>query len=278
MDYLFNQELFNCRLMAALEKGKKPDSFFKYYLFNYILNHRLGITEEEVGLPYNPDTWSPSYWWKKPKQRKKKEIKGITEFFKVFNAEMNSFGKLKFYKERRDFCGDGIGYDYNLKMKHSEHILIIDTNPKEDSVEVYTGITDIHSVYRNDGFHDYIRLRCYGTTKEIVDWFKMIDEKAGSELKPEFDALVLKLHGNKNIKEVAKSTFKALFEENRNGRDCTLAIAEGKVEKDSDKMSCSIRLGQWIDLQLYLPYTTDDWKTIVKSVFAMYDVYTKQKK
>ena len=277
MDYLFNQELFNCRLMAALEKGKKPDSFFKYYLFNYILNHRLGITDEEVGHTYS-DTWSPSYWWTKPKQRKKKEIKGITEFFKEFNVEMNGFGKLKLYKERRAFCGDEIEYDYNLKMKHSEHILIISTSPKKDSVEVYTGITDIHSVYRNDGSHYYIQLRCYGTTKEIVDWFKMIDEKAGSELKPEFDALVLKLHGNKNIKEVAKSTFKALFEENRNGRDCTLAIAEGKVEKDSDKMSCSIRLGQWIDLQLYLPYTTDDWKTIVRSVFAMYDVYAKQKK
>lgn len=267
MDYLFNQELFNCRLMAALEKGKKPDSFFKYYLFNYILNHRLGITEEEVGLPYDPYTWKPS-----SEQRQKGTIKGIKKFFKEFDAEMNGFGKLKLYKNRGSAC------DYNLKMKHSEHILIIFTNPKENYVEVYTGITDVHSVYRKDDCHDYIQLQCYGTTKEIVDWFKMIDEKAGSELKPEFDALVLKLHGNKNIKEVAKSTFKALFEENRNGRDCTLNIAEGKVEKDSDKMSCSIRLGQWIDLQLCLPYTTDDWKTIVKSVFAMYDVYAKQKK
>lgn len=275
MFYQFNQELFNCRLMAALEKGKKPNSFFKYYLFNYILNHRLGITEEEVGRPYDPYNWCPSYWTK-PKQRKKKEIKGITEFFEEFNAEMNGFGKLKFNKERTDYGGN-IGYDYNLKMKHSEHILIISTNPEQDTVEVYTGITDVHSVYRNDGLHDYIRLRCYGTAKEIVDWFKMIDEKA-AELKSEFDALVLKVQGNRNIKEIAKSTFKALFEENRNGRDCTLAIAEGSVEKDSDKMSCSIRLGQWIDLQLYLPYTTDDWKTIVKSVFAMYDVYDKQKK
>ncbi len=266
MFYQFNQELFNCRLMAALEKGKKPNSFFKYYLFNYILNHRLGITEEEVGRPYDPDTWNPS-----PKQRKKNKIKGIEEFFKEFNAEMNGFGKLKLYKDR------GGAYDYNLKMKHSEHILIIFTNPEEDYVEVYTGITDVHSVYVKNDSHYYIQLRCYGTTKEIVDWFKMIDEKA-AELKPEFDALVLKVQGNRNIKEIAKSTFKALFEENRNGRDCTLAIAEGTVEKDSDKMSCSIRLGQWIDLQLYLPYTTDDWKTIVKSVFAMYDVYDKQKK
>ena len=61
---------------------------------------------------------------------------------------------------------------------------------------VYTGITDVHSVFC-PGSHDYIPLRCYvSTAKEIADWFKMIDEKAGSELKPEFDKLVLKLYGN----------------------------------------------------------------------------------
>ncbi len=143
---------------------------------------------------------------------------------------------------------------------------------------VYTGITDVHSVFC-PGSHDYIPLRCYvSTAKEIADWFKMIDEKAGSELKPEFDKLVLKLYGNNNIKEIARSTFKALFDDKKKERDCTLNIAEGKVEQNSDKMSCTIRLGQWVCMQLTMSYTTDDWETIVKSIFTMYDVYDKQQK
>lgn len=190
---------------------------------------------------------------------------------------MNGFGKLRPYKERGS--GNCVGYDYTLKMKNSEYIFIASVSKKSDSVVVYTGITDVHCVFRPDDCHDYIPLRCYASSaKEIADWFKMIDEKAGSELKPEFDKLVLKLYGNNNIKEIARSTFKALFDDKKKKRDCTLNIEEGKVEKDSDKMSCTIRLGQWVDMQLTLSYTTDDWETIVKSIFTMYDVYDKQQK
>ena len=189
---------------------------------------------------------------------------------------MKGFGKLKPYKERG--YGNCVGYDYTLKMKNSEYIFIASVNKKKDSVVVYTGITDVHSVFC-PGSHDYIPLRCYvSTAKEIADWFKMIDEKAGSELKPEFDKLVLKLYGNNNIKEIARSTFKALFDDKKKERDCTLNIAEGKVEQNSDKMSCTIRLGQWVCMQLTMSYTTDDWETIVKSIFTMYDVYDKQQK
>lgn len=274
MGYLFNQEAFQCSLMSALEKGRKPNSFFKYYVFNYMLNHRLGILEEAVGKSYDPLVWN--CYQPNSHLSGKGEIIGINKFFKEFNAEMKGFGKLKPYKERG--YGNCVGYDYTLKMKNSEYVFIASVNKKKDSVVVYTGITDVHSVFC-PGSHDYIPLRCYvSTAKEIADWFKMIDEKAGSELKPEFDKLVLKLYGNNNIKEIARSTFKALFDDKKKERDCTLNIAEGKVEQNSDKMSCTIRLGQWVCMQLTMSYTTDDWETIVKSIFTMYDVYDKHQK
>lgn len=98
MGYLFNQEAFQCSLMSALEKGRKPNSFLKYYVFNYMLNHRLGILEEAVGKSYDPLVWN--CYQPNSHLSGKGEIIGINKFFKEFNAEMKGFGKLKPYKER----------------------------------------------------------------------------------------------------------------------------------------------------------------------------------